>query len=215
MFTGIVEAQGRILAIQALEDSSHLTFEVPETFDDIARGDSISVNGVCLTAVDIAGHSVTADVMGQTLKFTNLGGLTVGETVNLERAMQASARLGGHLVQGHVDGVGKVVANEVGEKWQKFVIEISSNLGKYVVNQGSICVDGVSLTVGSIDDRTGCVTLWLIPETLEKTTLGLKTPGSSVNIEVDVLAKYVERLIAHRDISSRDKSSEEGGNSNE
>jgi riboflavin synthase len=178
-------------------------------------GDSISINGVCLTATSIDGELVSVDVMVQTLKLSSLGSLNTGERVNAELATRADARLGGHIVQGHVDGVGRVVANEVGEKWQKFVIEIPSNLKKYVVNQGSICVDGVSLTVGSIDDRTGCVTLWLIPETLEKTNLGLKTPGSSVNIEVDVLAKYVERLIAHREISSRDKSSEESGNSNE
>ncbi len=214
MFTGLVQDVATIRAIEKRAESSFLQFET-KLAKDLKVGDSISINGVCLTATSIDGALVSVDVMVQTLKLSSLGSLNTGEKVNAELATRADARLGGHIVQGHVDGVGRVVANEVGEKWQKFVIEIPSNLKKYVVNQGSICVDGVSLTVGSIDDRTGCVTLWLIPETLEKTNLGLKTPGSSVNIEVDVLAKYVERLIAHRDISSRDKSSEESGNSNE
>ena len=214
MFTGLVQDVATIRAIEKRAESSVLQFET-KLAKDLKVGDSISINGVCLTATSIDGALVNVDVMVQTLKLSSLGSLNTGERVNAELATRADARLGGHIVQGHVDGVGRVVANEVGEKWQKFVIEIPSNLKKYVVNQGSICVDGVSLTVGSIDDRTGCVTLWLIPETLEKTNLGLKTPGSSVNIEVDVLAKYVERLIAHRDISSRDKSSEESGNSNE
>ena len=214
MFTGLVQDVATIRAIEKRAESSVLQFET-KLAKDLKVGDSISINGVCLTATSIDGALVSVDVMVQTLKLSSLGSLNIGEIVNAELATRADARLGGHIVQGHVDGVGRVVANEVGEKWQKFVIEIPSNLKKYVVNQGSICVDGVSLTVGSIDDRTGCVTLWLIPETLEKTNLGLKTPGSSVNIEVDVLAKYVERLIAHRDISSRDKSSEESGNSNE
>ncbi len=214
MFTGLVQDVATIRAIEKRAESSVLQFET-KLAKDLKVGDSISINGVCLTATSIDGALVSVDVMVQTLKLSSLGSLNTGERVNAELATRADARLGGHIVQGHVDGVGRVVANEVGEKWQKFVIEIPSNLKKYVVNQGSICVDGVSLTVGSIDDRTGCVTLWLIPETLEKTNLGLKTPGSSVNIEVDVLAKYVERLIAHRDISSRDKSSEESGNSNE
>jgi riboflavin synthase len=214
VFTGLVQDVATIRAIEKRAESSVLQFET-KLAKDLKVGDSISINGVCLTATSIDGALVSVDVMVQTLKLSSLGSLNTGERVNAELATRADARLGGHIVQGHVDGVGRVVANEVGEKWQKFVIEIPSNLKKYVVNQGSICVDGVSLTVGSIDDRTGCVTLWLIPETLEKTNLGLKTPGSSVNIEVDVLAKYVERLIAHRDISSRDKSSEESGNSNE
>ncbi len=214
MFTGLVQDVATIRAIEKRAESSVLQFET-KLAKDLKVGDSISINGVCLTATSIDGALVSVDVMVQTLKLSSLGSLNTGERVNAELATRADARLGGHIVQGHVDGVGRVVANEVGEKWQKFVIEIPSNLKKYVVNQGSICVDGVSLTVGSIDDLTSYVTLWLIPETLEKTNLGLKTPGSSVNIEVDVLAKYVERLIAHRDISSRDKSSEESGNSNE
>jgi riboflavin synthase len=214
VFTGLVQDVATIRAIEKRAESSVLQFET-KLAKDLKVGDSISINGVCLTATSIDGALVSVDVMVQTLKLSSLGSLNTGEKVNAELATRADARLGGHIVQGHVDGVGRVVANEVGEKWQKFLIEIPSNLRKYVVNQGSICVDGVSLTVGSIDDLTSYVTLWLIPETLEKTNLGLKTPGISVNIEVDVLAKYVERLIAHRDISSRDKSSEESGNSNE
>jgi riboflavin synthase len=214
VFTGLVQDVATIRVIERRAESSVLQFET-KLAQDLKVGDSVSINGVCLTATSIDGALVSVDVMVQTLKLSSLGNLNTGEKVNAELATRADTRLGGHIVQGHVDGVGKVIANEVGEKWQKFVIEIPSNLKKYVVNQGSICVDGVSLTVGSIDDFTGYVTLWLIPETLEKTTLGQKTPGSSVNIEVDVLAKYVERLIAHRDISSRGKSREERGDSNE
>ena len=190
MFTGLVQDVATIRAIEKRAESSVLQFET-KLAKDLKVGDSISINGVCLTATSIDGALVSVDVMIQTLKLSSLGSLNIGEKLNAELATRADTRLGGHIVQGHVDGVGRVVANEVGEKWQKFIIEIPSNLRKYVVNQGSICVDGVSLTVGSIDDRTGCVTLWLIPETLEKTNLGLKKSGSSVNIEVDVLAKYV------------------------
>jgi len=214
VFTGLVQDVATIHAIEKRAESSVLQFET-KLAKDLKVGDSISINGVCLTATSIDGALVCVDVMVQTLKLSSLGSLNTGEKVNAELATRADARLGGHIVQGHVDGVGKVVANEVGEKWQKFVIEIPSNLKKYVVNQGSICVDGVSLTVGSIEDLTSYVTLWLIPETLEKTNLGLKKPGSSVNIEVDVLAKYVERLIAHRDVSISDEFSEESGNGNE
>jgi riboflavin synthase len=214
VFTGLVQDVATIHAIEKRAESSVLQFET-KLAKDLKVGDSISINGVCLTATSIDGALVCVDVMVQTLKLSSLGRLNTGEKVNAELATRADARLGGHIVQGHVDGVGKVVANEVGEKWQKFVIEIPSNLKKYVVNQGSICVDGVSLTVGSIEDLTSYVTLWLIPETLEKTNLGLKKPGSSVNIEVDVLAKYVERLIAHRDVSISDEFREESGNGNE
>jgi riboflavin synthase len=162
-------------------------------------GDSISINGVCLTATSIRGQAITVDVMIQTLKLSNIGSLVTGQSVNAELATRADARLGGHIVQGHVDGVGRVITNEPGEKWQKFEIQIPQKLIKYVVNQGSICIDGVSLTVGNIDDKSCTVTLWLIPETLEKTTLGSRKLGDEVNIEVDVLAKYVERLIQVRE----------------
>ena len=197
MFTGLVQDIATIRVIEKRNESSVLTFET-NLAHELSIGDSISVNGVCLTAISIDSKEVKVDVMIQTLKLSNLGQLSVGDKVNAELATRADARLGGHIVQGHVDGIAKVVTNEMGEKWQKFVVEIPAHLKKYVVNQGSICIDGVSLTVGSIDDATRAVTLWLIPETLEKTTLGYKAVGESVNVEVDVLAKYVERLLSQR-----------------
>lgn len=194
MFTGLVQDKAIIRGIEKRNESSVLTFET-NLAHQLSIGDSISINGVCLTAIAIENTLVKADVMVQTLKLSNLGDLAVGERVNAELATRVDARLGGHIVQGHVDGIGIVVTNTMGEKWQKFVVEIPAHLAKYVVNQGSICVDGVSLTVGEIVDSTRIVTLWLIPETVEKTTLGDKKPGERVNIEVDVLAKYVERLL--------------------
>lgn len=194
MFTGLVQDKAIIRGIEKRNESSVLTFET-NLAHQLSIGDSISINGVCLTAIAIENTLVKADVMVQTLKLSNLGDLAVGERVNAELATRVDARLGGHIVQGHVDGIGIVVTNTMGEKWQKFVVEIPAHLAKYVVNQGSICVDGVSLTVGEIVDSTRTVTLWLIPETVEKTTLGEKKPGERVNIEVDVLAKYVERLL--------------------
>ena len=194
MFTGLVQDKAIIRGIEKRSESSVLTFET-NLAHQLSIGDSISINGVCLTAIAIENTIVKADVMVQTLKLSNLGDLVVGERVNAELATRVDARLGGHIVQGHVDGIGIVVTNAMGEKWQKFVVEIPAHLAKYVVNQGSLCVDGVSLTVGEIVDSTRTVTLWLIPETVEKTTLGDKKPGERVNIEVDVLAKYVERLL--------------------
>ena len=194
MFTGLVQDKAIIRGIEKRSESSVLTFET-NLAHQLSIGDSISINGVCLTAIAIENTLVKADVMVQTLKLSNLGDLTVGARVNAELATRVDARLGGHIVQGHVDGIGIVVTNAMGEKWQKFVVEIPAHLAKYVVNQGSLCVDGVSLTVGEIVDSTRTVTLWLIPETVEKTALGDKKPGERVNIEVDVLAKYVERLL--------------------
>lgn len=194
MFTGLVQDKAIIRGIEKRSESSVLTFET-NLAHQLSIGDSISINGVCLTAIAIENTLVKADVMVQTLKLSNLGDLAVGARVNAELATRVDARLGGHIVQGHVDGIGIVVTNAMGEKWQKFVVEIPAHLAKYVVNQGSLCVDGVSLTVGEIVDSTRTVTLWLIPETVEKTTLGDKKPGERVNIEVDVLAKYVERLL--------------------
>lgn len=194
MFTGLVQDKAIIRGIEKRNESSVLTFET-NLAHQLSIGDSISINGVCLTAIAIENTLVKADVMVQTLKLSNLGDLAVGERVNAELATRVDARLGGHIVQGHVDGIGIVVTNAMGEKWQKFVVEIPAHLAKYVVNQGSLCVDGVSLTVGEIVDSIRTVTLWLIPETVEKTTLGDKKPGERVNIEVDVLAKYVERLL--------------------
>lgn len=197
MFTGLVQDVASIQSIEHSEKSSILTIET-QLAESMDVGDSISINGVCLTATRIVGNLITVDVMIQTLKLSNLGRVDVGTRVNAELATRADARLGGHIVQGHVDGVAKIVANEPGDKWQRFAVTVPSTLLKYVVNQGSICVDGVSLTVGNIDDSLYEVTMWLIPETLAKTTLGTKRAGDDVNIEVDVLAKYVERLLSAR-----------------
>ena len=194
MFTGLVQDVGAVLKIEKGQDSSRVQIQT-QLANELNVGDSISVNGVCLTAVTVAGDSFTADVMIQTLKLSNLGHLQEGNKVNAELAARLDTRLGGHIVQGHVDGVGHVVSNEPGEKWHEFAISVPGNLKKYIVNQGSICVDGVSLTVGQINDVTNQMTLWLIPETLAKTTLGEKLAGDQVNLEVDVLAKYVERLV--------------------
>ena len=198
MFTGLVQDVAIVEEIVHREDSSVLTIKT-RLAAMMGVGDSISINGVCLTATSIQGEAITVDVMVQTLKLSNIGSLVTGKSVNAELATRADSRLGGHIVQGHVDGVGRVITNEPGEKWQKFEVQIPQKLIKYVVNQGSICVDGVSLTVGNIDDKSCNVTLWLIPETLEKTTLGSRKLGDEVNIEVDVLAKYVERLIQVRE----------------
>ena len=197
MFTGLVQDIATIESVQRRDESSVMSIKT-KLAAMMNIGDSISINGVCLTATAIAGNVISVDVMIQTLKLSNLGGVAEGSKVNAELATRVDSRLGGHIVQGHVDGVGRVVSNEPGEKWQKFEIAIPQQLKKYVVNQGSICIDGVSLTVGNIDDSTNIVTLWLIPETLEKTTLASKVAGTEVNIEVDVLAKYVERLIQAR-----------------
>jgi riboflavin synthase len=159
-------------------------------------GDSIAVNGVCLTATSISDGTFTADVMVQTLNLTSLAQVEVGTPVNLELAAQMDMRMGGHIVQGHVDGVATVVQSAPGEKWVQFDIAVPEHFMKYVVAQGSITVDGVSLTVGALDDAKNIVTLWLIPETLAKTNLSTKKSGDLVNIEVDILAKYVERLIS-------------------
>ncbi len=194
MFTGLVQDVGAVLKIEKGQDSSRIQIQT-RLANELNVGDSISVNGVCLTAVTVAGDAFAADVMIQTLKLSNLGHLQEGNKVNAELAARLETRLGGHIVQGHVDGVGHVVSNEPGEKWHEFVISVPENLKKYIVNQGSICVDGVSLTVGQINDETNQMTLWLIPETLAKTTLGEKLAGDQINLEVDVLAKYVERLV--------------------
>ena len=199
MFTGLVAELGRITAIEKGESSAVFTVAAPELISQIALGDSVAVNGVCLTAVSIAGDSFTADVMVQTLAVTSLSQLTVGSPVNLELAALLNTRMGGHMVQGHVDGVATVVGLTPGEKWAQFDITVPEKLAKYIVNQGSICLDGVSLTVGEINDTNNIVTVWLIPETLERTNLSAKQPGDLINVEVDVLAKYVERLLAKGD----------------
>ena len=199
MFTGLIGELGSITAIEKGESSAIFTVNAPQLISQIAVGDSVAVNGVCLTATAISGTTFTADVMIQTLSLTSLSQLNVASTVNLELAAQLNARMGGHMVQGHVDGVAKVVGLTPGDKWAQFDITVPAHLAKYIVNQGSICLDGVSLTVGSIDDSTDVVTVWLIPETLAATNLSGKKAGDLVNVEVDVLAKYVERLLAKGD----------------
>jgi riboflavin synthase len=196
MFTGLVAELGKVIAIARGETSSVLTVHAPLLAPELSIGDSIAVNGTCLTATSLTEDSFTADVMVQTLSLTSLGKLEEGSAVNLELAAQMDMRMGGHIVQGHVDGVASVISRTPGEKWEQFIIGVPAGLSRYIVNQGSICVDGVSLTVGEIDDSNSHVTLWLIPETLAKTNLSLKAPGDIVNIEVDILAKYVERLIS-------------------
>jgi len=199
MFTGLIAELGRITAVEKGESSAVFTIAAPALISQIALGDSVAVNGVCLTATSINGVSFTADVMVQTLAVTSLSQLTVDSPVNLELAALLNTRMGGHMVQGHVDGVATVVGLTPGEKWAQFEITVPEKLAKYIVNQGSICLDGVSLTVGEINDGNNVVTVWLIPETLERTNLSSKQPGDLINVEVDVLAKYVERLLAKGD----------------
>ena len=199
MFTGLIAELGTITAIDKGESSAVFTIAAPGLISQIALGDSVAVNGVCLTATSITGDSFTADVMVQTLAVTSLSQLAVGSPVNLELAALLNTRMGGHMVQGHVDGVATVVGLTPGDKWAQFDITVPEKLAKYIVNQGSICLDGVSLTVGEINDANNVVTVWLIPETLERTNLSTKQPSDLINVEVDVLAKYVERLLAKGD----------------
>lgn len=195
MFTGLVQELGKVTSIDHGASSAVITVKAPVSAQNISVGDSIAVNGVCLTAIEVLDGAFAADVMVQTLRMTNLGELTVGSPVNIELSARLDSLMGGHIVQGHVDGVGKVVERAPGEKWEKFVVSIPEHLSPFIVNQGSIAFDGVSLTVGEIDDANLRVTVWLIPETLAKTNLAQKQVGDTVNVEVDVLAKYVQRLI--------------------
>ncbi|MGW8455264.1 riboflavin synthase [Streptomyces niveus] len=194
MFTGIVEELGEVTAVENLGDSSRFRLRGPAVTEDAKHGDSIAVNGVCLTVVDLAEGEFTADVMAETLKRSSLGALVPGSRVNLERPMAVGDRLGGHIVQGHVDGTGTVVEREASENWEIVKISLPADLTRYVVEKGSITVDGVSLTV--VDAGPDYFTISLIPTTLALTTLGIKQPGDPVNLEVDVIAKYVERLMA-------------------
>ncbi len=192
MFTGLVADKAKVISISRGSESAVIQIE-SVLVSEIKVGDSVSINGTCLTAIELSSNTFKADVMIQTLKVTSLGKLSEGDFINLELATRADSRLGGHIVQGHVDGIGSVIENSPGEKWNKFVVRVPKNLTKYIVNQGSIAIDGVSLTVGEISDDL--LTLWLIPETLDRTNLAQKSSGDIVNIEVDVIAKYVERLM--------------------
>jgi riboflavin synthase len=201
MFTGIVEELGEVVGLDRGQGSARITIRGQRVPDDAGPGDSIAVDGVCLTVVDRpAPNAFTADVMLETLERTSLGGLVAGTRVNLERPMPADGRFGGHVVQGHVDGVGTVVERVPGDRWEIVRIAVPTRLARYVVEKGSLAVDGVSLTVVGIQDAPdeAVVTVSLIPETLSRTTLGLRAVGEMVNLEVDVLAKYVERMLADR-----------------
>ncbi len=201
MFTGLITELGIVRAIQRGDTSAIFTIAAPESVIDLSDGESIAVNGTCLTATSVTSDSFTADVMVKTLSLTSLAQLEVGSPVNLELAAKLDMRMGGHIVQGHVDGTGTIMKLIPGDKWVEMQIKCPEHLMKYVVAQGSITLDGVSLTVGVIEDATDSITVWLIPETLSKTNLSHKKQGDCVNIEVDVLAKYVERLMVQRAIN--------------
>jgi riboflavin synthase len=193
MFTGIVEELGRIKQIERLHEAVRLWVEGPVVADGSGAGDSISVNGVCLTVVTNKHGVFTADVMLQTLAMTSLGAVRVGDPVNLERAVTPATRLGGHIVQGHVDGTGTIRSRTPSEHWELVEISLPVELNRYLVDKGSITVDGISLTVAEVNAEA--FTVSLIPETLARTTLGVKQPGDVVNLEVDVIAKYVEKMV--------------------
>ena len=197
MFTGIVEELGEVVYLtDAGGDSAVIAVRGPVVTSDARHGDSISVNGVCLTVIDNVDGVFTADVMGESLRRSSLGVLTAGSQVNLERAATVGSRLGGHLVQGHVDGVGRVVAREPADEWEVLRFSLPPELSRYVVEKGSITVDGVSLTVMAVTADTFDV--GLIPTTLKLTVLGAKSVGDPVNLEVDVIAKYVEKMLGER-----------------
>ncbi len=195
MFTGIIEELGVVERIEDQGDAVRLTVRGPLVTSDAALGDSISVNGCCLTVADRDDETFTADVMRETLDRTSLGILEPGGQVNLERAVTATTRLGGHIVQGHVDGTGALVTRTPSQHWELVEVTVPEGLARYLVEKGSVTVDGISLTVVSAGQDT--FTVSLIPETLARTTLGHKQPGDPVNIEVDVISKYVERLLTH------------------
>ena len=195
MFTGIVEDLGVLLALDQLAEAARLTIS-GDALDDVRPGDSVMVNGVCLTASDLVEGGFIADVMNETLVRSSLGGLAAGDRVNLERAVTPTTRLGGHIVQGHVDGVGIVSARRPSAHWHEVDVDLPADLAKYVAMKGSITIDGVSLTVSGLAGAR--VTVSLIPETLSRTTMGRREVGDAVNVEVDVLAKYVERLLSAR-----------------
>jgi len=195
MFTGLVQELGTVLDIARNESNAVITIKATQLAAHIKPGDSVSVDGVCLTAVDVKSDSFTADVMVQTLAVTSLGQIVAGSAVNLELAARLDTRMGGHIVQGHVDGTGTLVALTPGAQWMKCEVKVEPSLLKYIVAKGSICFSGISLTVGEVNDETSVVTVWLIPETIERTSIATKKPGDVINIEVDVLAKYVERMM--------------------
>lgn len=202
MFTGIIAEQGRVLSVDRDGDASAtLRLHAPGSTDGLALGGSIAVNGVCLTATAIDGRDFSVDVMGETLVRSTIGELAPGDAVNLERCVPAGGRLDGHVVQGHVDGVGALLEREFQGNWERLRFGVPASLARYIAEKGSIAIDGVSLTVTAVSDA-GEEEPWfevgLIPTTLAETGLGAKATGSRVNLEVDVLAKYTERLLAFR-----------------
>jgi riboflavin synthase len=193
MFTGIVEAVGKVVALDSGRDSVRLTAAAGRVAEDVAIGDSVAINGVCLTVVEIAAPQLTFEAVYETLRRTTLGSLRVGDPVNLERALKADGRFGGHIVQGHIDGTGRIASiRPVGDSWFVY-IEASRELLRYVVTKGSICVDGISLTVMDADDKA--FSLSIIPHTWDNTTLKDRRAGDSVNLETDIVGKYVEKLM--------------------
>ncbi|HEY7592403.1 MAG TPA: riboflavin synthase [Actinophytocola sp.] len=217
MFTGIVEERGEVVAVQDLPDAARITVAGALVTGDARQGDSIAVNGVCLTVVDVSGGAFTADVMRETLVRSSLDKVAVGDQVNLERAAEVGKRFGGHIVQGHVDGTGVILSRRPSEHWDLVRVGLPAQLARYLVEKGSITVDGVSLTVVEVSDsqRGAEFTVSLIPETLRATTLGTRQPGDRVNLEVDVVAKYVERLAAPHLSAARPGSAHNGRTSEE
>lgn len=205
MFTGIVEELGRVVRLETIEDCARLTVEAPTVTQDASLGDSISVNGCCLTIAAMHGSAFTADLMAETLTRTTLGSQAPGDRVNLERALRATDRLGGHIVQGHVDATAEVLDRSHGEHWDLLRVGLPWEIARYVAVKGSVALDGVSLTVVDVVDDASptpgagaSLSVGLIPETLRRTTLGTRRPGERVNLEVDVMAKYAERLLGAR-----------------
>jgi len=194
MFTGLIEEMGTLITLQTRGSAALVRVKAPLVTTDASLGESIAVNGVCLTVTELDGDVFGADVMAETLRCTTLGKLQPGAKVNLERAVRADGRLGGHIVQGHVDGIGQLIERSVGVDWDDFVFELPSQLARYAASKGSIAIDGVSLTVTDVSDQRFGVSL--IPATLRLTTLGAMQAGDLANLEMDVIAKYVERLIA-------------------
>ena len=213
MFTGIVEELGVVERIEDQGDAVRLTLRGPRVTGDANRGDSIAVNGCCLTVAEHDTETFTSDVMRETLDKTALGVLVPGDKVNLERAVTAHTRLGGHIVQGHVDSTGAVVGRRQSEHWEVVEISLPAELSRYLAPKGSITVDGISLTVVDVRDAhdggEASFTVSLIPETLSRTTLGLRPPGAKVNLEVDVIAKYVERLLGPREATFSQRNEDE------
>lgn len=193
MFTGLVEEQGSVVKLLPLDDALRLTVRAPLVTADARPGDSIAVDGVCLTVVEVGGGEFTADVMRETIDRSRVAAYAAGTRVNLERALAAGARLGGHIVQGHVDGVAELIAREPSEHWEVFRFTLPGALRRYVVEKGSIAVNGTSLTVSAVGEDWFEVSL--IPTTLSETTAARLAPGEKVNLEVDIVAKYVENMV--------------------